>query len=86
MEGAIKVEVIKTGEQTAVAQIIKLVEQASASKPNVQRYADRAATYLTLIAIFVGGGTFVFWFGVGAGSLFALTLAITVIVIPALIH
>ncbi len=67
--------------QTAVAQIIKLVEQASASKPNVQRYADRAATYLTLIAIFVGGGTFVFWFGVGAGSLFALTLAITVIVI-----
>jgi Cu2+-exporting ATPase len=34
-----------------------------------------------LIAIFVGGGTFVFWFGVGAGSLFALTLAITVIVI-----
>lgn len=81
VEGAIKVEVIKTGEQTAVAQIIKLVEQASASKPNVQRYADRAATYLTLIAIFVGGGTFVFWFGVGAGSLFALTLAITVIVI-----
>lgn len=81
VEGAIKVKVTKTGEQTAVAQIIKLVEQASASKPNVQRYADKAATYLTLIAIFVGGGTFAFWFGVGAGSLFALTLAITVIVI-----
>ncbi len=81
VEGAIKVKVTKTGEQTAVAQIIKLVEQASASKPNVQRLADKAATYLTLIAIFVGGGTFAFWFGIGAGSLFALTLAITVIVI-----
>jgi len=81
IEGAIKVKVTKTGEETAVAQIIKQVEQASASKPPVQRLADRAATYLTLIAIFVGGGTFAFWFGIGAGSLFALTLAITVIVI-----
>ncbi len=81
IEGAIKVKVTKTGEETAVAQIIRQVEQASASKPPVQRLADRAATYLTLIAIFVGGGTFAFWFGVGAGSLFAITLAITVIVI-----
>jgi Cu2+-exporting ATPase len=80
-EGAIRFRVTKTGEETAVAQIIKLVEQAITSKPQVQRLADRAAFYLTLIAIFVGGGTFAFWFGVGAGSLFALSLAITVIVI-----
>jgi len=80
-EGAIRVQVAKTGEETAVAQIIKLVEQAMTSKPQVQRLADRAAFYLTLIAIFVGGGTFFFWFGIGAGSLFALSLAITVIVI-----
>jgi Cu2+-exporting ATPase len=73
--------VTKTGEETAVAQIIKLVEQAMTSKPQVQRLADRAAYYLTLIAIFVGGGTFAFWFGIGAGSLFALSLAITVVVI-----
>jgi Cu2+-exporting ATPase len=81
VEGAIRVRVTKTGEETAIAQIIKLVEQAMTSKPRSQRLADRAANYLTLIAIFVGGGTFLFWFGVGAGSLFALTLAITVIVI-----
>ncbi len=80
-EGAIRVKVTKTGEDTAVAQIVKLVEQAMTSKPQVQRLADRAAFYLTLIAIFVGGGTFFFWFGVGAGALFALSLAITVIVI-----
>jgi len=81
IEGAIRVRVTKTGEETAIAQIIKLVEQAMTSKPRSQKLADRAANYLTLIAILVGGGTFIFWFGIGAGSLFALTLAITVIVI-----
>jgi Cu2+-exporting ATPase len=81
-EGAIQVKVSKTGEETAVAQIIKLVEQAMTSKPQVQRLADRAAFYLTLIAIFVGSGTFLFWVSIGArSSLFALSLAITVIVI-----
>lgn len=81
LEGAIRIQVTKTGEKTAIAQIIKLVEQAMTSKPRVQKLADRAASYLTLIAIFVGGGTFIFWFGIGESSLFALTLAITVIVI-----
>lgn len=81
MEGALHVKVTKTGEDTAVAQIVKMVEQAITSKPAVQRLADRAANYLTLIAIFVGGGTFIFWFGIGAGVPFALALAITVIVI-----
>lgn len=81
IEGSIRVRVAKTGEETAIAQIIKLVEQTMASKPKVQKLADRAASYLTLVAIFVGGGTFLFWFWMGQGSLFALTLAITVIVI-----
>src|SRR4030066_1426032 len=73
MEGALRVQVIKTGEKTAVPQIIKLVEQAISSKPAVQRLADKAANYLTLIAIFVGGGTFVFWFGIGAGIPFSFS-------------
>src|SRR4030067_3854689 len=81
-EGAIQVQVAKTGEETAVAPSIKLVEQAMTYKPQVQRLADRAAFYLTLIAIFVGGGTFFFWLVFGPSSLFALSLAITVIVIP----
>ncbi|MCW4054345.1 MAG: copper-translocating P-type ATPase [Candidatus Bathyarchaeota archaeon] len=81
MEGAVRVEVTKTGGETAVSQIIKLVEQAISSKPPVQRLADRAANYLTLIAIFVGAVTFIFWFGIGSGIPFALALTITVIVI-----
>ena len=81
MEGAIHVQVTKTGKETAVSQIIKLVEQAISSKPPVQRLADRAANYLTLIAILVGAATFTFWFSIGAGIPFALALTITVIVI-----
>ncbi len=81
-EGAIQVRVTKTGGETALAQIIDLVRQAQETKPRVQRLADRAATYLTVIAVALGTVTFLYWFGVAnAGSLFALTLAITVIVI-----
>jgi len=79
-EGAIRVQVTKTGEETAVAQIIKLVQQAMTSKPQVQRLADKAAFYLTLIAIFVGGGTFIFWFGIGAGTDVAVESADVVLI------
>ncbi len=81
-EGAIKVRVTKTGEDTALSQIIKLVQDAMVSKPKTQKLADRAAHYLTLTAVFVGAGTFAFWWGVaGREIIYALTLAITVIVI-----
>ena len=81
-EGALRVRVAKTGEETALAQIVNLVREAQESKPRVQRLADRAATVLTLIAVSLGVATFAFWFGVArAGSLFALTLMITVFVI-----
>jgi len=81
-EGAIKVRVTKTGEDTALSQIIKLVQDAMGSKPKTQKLADRAAHYLTITAILVGAGTFAFWWGVaGREIVYALTLAITVIVI-----
>ncbi|MFQ6124826.1 MAG: heavy metal translocating P-type ATPase [Candidatus Heimdallarchaeota archaeon] len=81
-EGAIRVQVTKTGEETTLAQIIKLVQEAQTSKPRTQKLADRAAHYLTLVAILVGGATFAFWWGIiGTEGLFALTLTITVIVI-----
>jgi Cu2+-exporting ATPase len=81
-DGVIKVKVTKTGEATALAQIIKLVQAAQASKPRTQKLADRAAHYLTLIAIIAGLATFLFWgLWVQAGLLLALTLTITVVVI-----
>ena len=81
-EGALRMQVEKTGEETALAQIIALVKEAQASKPPVQRLADRAAHWLTIIATVVAVFTFAFWFFVGAKSLvFSLTLAVTVLVI-----
>ncbi|MBR9707671.1 MAG: heavy metal translocating P-type ATPase [Candidatus Diapherotrites archaeon] len=80
--GAIRIKVEKTGEETAIAQIIELVKTAQASKPRTQKLADRAAHYLTLTAVIVGTLTFIYWFGIAnAGLVFALTLAITVLVI-----
>jgi len=81
-EGALRIRVTRTGEETALAQIINLVKEAQASKPPIQRLADRAAHWLTIIAITVGLATFMFWFFLAGRSLvFALTLAVTVLVI-----
>jgi len=81
-EGALRIRVEKTGEETALAQIINLVKEAQASKPPVQRLADRAAHWLTIIAVVVALITFLFWFFISVQSaVFALTLAVTVLVI-----
>ena len=81
-EGALRIRVEKTGEEMALAQIINLVKEAQASKPPVQRLADRAAHWLTIIAVVVALITFLFWFFISAQSaVFALTLAVTVLVI-----
>ena len=81
-DGSLTVKVTKTGEETAIAQIMDLIREAQGSKPQVQRLADRAAGWLTYIALIVGTFTFLFWFFVNPqGTVFAGTLAITVIVI-----
>jgi Cu2+-exporting ATPase len=81
-QGSLRVRVTKTGKDTALAQIIQLVKETQASKPKTQKLADRAAHYLTLVAIIVGFSTFMVWWGIiGTATLFALTLTISVIVI-----
>ena len=80
--GAIKIRIEKTGEETALAQIIKLMEEVQGSKPPVQKLADRAAHYLTIVAITVGLGSFIYWnYIASAGLVFAITTAVTVTVI-----
>lgn len=80
--GAVKIKVEKTGEKTALAQIIKLMQEVQASKPKTQKLADRAAHYLTITAITVGLASLLYWNNfVGAGVVFSLTLAVTVLVI-----
>ncbi|HLC02926.1 MAG TPA: heavy metal translocating P-type ATPase [Anaerolineales bacterium] len=80
--GSFKFRTTRVGADTALAQIVKLVQSAQNSKAPAQRLADRAAHYLVLVAVFGGIITFVLWYFVfGQTALFALTLAITVVVI-----
>lgn len=80
--GAFRYRATKVGADTALAQIVKLVQEAQNSKAPAQLLADRASQWLVLAAIVVGLATFVIWFWViGQTLLFALTLTITVFVI-----
>jgi Cu2+-exporting ATPase len=81
-DGSLTIRVVKTGKETVIAQISELIRAAQETKPQVQKLADRAATWLTVIAITVGSATFFYWFFVSPhGAIFAATLAISVIVI-----
>src|SRR3989441_9432424 len=80
--GSVRFEATKVGEDTALAQIVKLVEAAQNSKAPGQRLADRFAQYLVVLAIGAGLVTFLVWFAVARQPvLFALTFAISAIVI-----
>lgn len=80
--GSFKYRATKVGADTALAQIVKLVQTAQNSKAPGQRLADRAAQWLVLAAIVIGLATFAVWFWwIGEPLLFALTLTITVFVI-----
>ncbi|MEX2644594.1 MAG: heavy metal translocating P-type ATPase [Acetobacterales bacterium] len=80
--GSFKYRATKVGADTALAQIVKLVQEAQNSKAPAQLLADRASQWLVLIAILIGVATFAVWFWwIGEPLLFALTLTITVFVI-----
>ena len=84
-DGSLTVKVTKTGEETAISQIMELIREAQESKPPVQKLADRAAAWLTYTALSVGIVTFLYWFFLNPQgtfpAIFAGTLAISVIVI-----
>ena len=80
--GAFRFRATKVGADTALAQIVKLVQEAQNSKAPAQLLADKASQWLVLIAIVIGLATFAVWFWiVGQTLLFAITLTITVFVI-----
>ncbi len=80
--GSIRFEATRVGEETALAQIVKLVEEAQSSKAPGQRLADRWAQYLVILAVGAGIITFGVWYGLlGASIIVALTFAISAVVI-----
>src|SRR6516165_1964292 len=80
--GTFRYTATKVGADTALAQIVKLVQEAQNSKVPAQLLADRAAQWLILIAIAIGLLTFAVWFWwIGQPLLFAMTLMITIFII-----
>src|SRR6266849_3332366 len=80
--GSLRFKATKVGSDTALAQIVQLVQTAQNSKAPAQRLADRAAEWLVLAAVSAGVLTFLVWyFVIGQTALFALTLAVTAVVI-----
>ncbi|NGP08743.1 heavy metal translocating P-type ATPase [Rhodococcus sp. 14C212] len=79
--GTLRVRATKVGSDTALAQIVALVQEAQNSKAPGQRLADRAAFWLVLVALIGGLGTFVVWWAVDGDVQRALLFAITVVVI-----
>ena len=80
--GTLRARATKVGSDTALAQIVKLVQEAQNSKAPGQRLADRAAFWLVFVALIGGTLTFVVWyFIVGRDAQESLLFAITVVVI-----
>ncbi len=80
--GSFRYKATKVGADSALAQIVKLVQEAQNSKAPAQLLADKAAQWLVIVAIVIGLATFATWYwGIGQPLLFAVTMTITVFVI-----
>lgn len=81
-EGSITVEVTKTGEDSFLSQVISLVEEAQQSKSRTQNLANRAAAWLTFVALGAGALTLFAWsFWSTQDFVFAIERTVTVMVI-----
>ncbi|MBP1152413.1 heavy metal translocating P-type ATPase [Methylocaldum sp. RMAD-M] len=80
-EGALVLEIRKTGAETYLAQVVEMVRQAQASRSRAQDLANRAAQWLTYIALSVGTLTLIVWLLLGEPFEFALERSVTVMVI-----
>jgi Cu2+-exporting ATPase len=79
--GSLRVKVTGVGDRTALAGIMRLVAQAQNSRSRAQALADRAAFFLTVVAVVSAIITLVAWLLVGASPLFAVERVVTVVVI-----
>ena len=79
--GAFTMRATRVGSETALAQIIKLVQEASSSKAPIQRLADLVASYFVPAVIFLAITTFVLWFVLGPALTLAVVAAVSVLII-----
>lgn len=80
-DGALKIEVANIGEKTFLAGVMRLVAEAQASKSRLQILSDKAALYLTVIAVSGGAITFIAWLIAGSDVAFAVARLVAVLVV-----
>ncbi len=80
-KGSLRILAQKIGKDTLLSQIITLVEQAQASKPNIQKLADKVAGIFVPIVILISIITFCIWYAFGPDFSYALLSLITVLII-----
>jgi Cu2+-exporting ATPase len=80
-EGSLRVEITKTGERTALAGIMRLVEEAQTSRSRAQALADRAAFYLTIVAVVAAVVTAIAWVALDAEASFVVERVVSVLVV-----
>jgi len=80
-QGLLRIQATKVGADSALAQIIRLVEQAQGSKAPIQRVVDQVSAYFVPAVILIALAVFVLWLSLGAGFVPALLRLIAVLVI-----
>lgn len=80
-DGSLKVKISDLGDDSYLSKVIKMVKEAQQDKSKTQGLADKAAFYLTLIAITVGVTTLVVWLIISGDLAFSITRMATVMVI-----
>jgi Cu+-exporting ATPase len=80
-QGLLKIEATRVGRETALAQIVRMVEQAQGSKAPIQALADKVAAIFVPVVIAIAALTFVLWLASGAGFTAALVRLVAVLVI-----
>ncbi|OGZ66538.1 MAG: copper-translocating P-type ATPase [Candidatus Staskawiczbacteria bacterium RIFCSPHIGHO2_02_FULL_33_16] len=80
-DGALKIKVSNIGEKTFLAGVMRLVAEAQASKSRLQILSDKAAFYLTIIAVIGGLITLISWLVAGASIAFAVARLVAVLVV-----
>ncbi|MFA5942806.1 MAG: copper-translocating P-type ATPase [Candidatus Paceibacterota bacterium] len=80
-DGSLQIKIEVVGEATYLSKVINLVKSAQASKSKTQVLADKAAFWLTIIAVSIGVATFITWLLLGKDIAFAIERAATVLII-----
>ncbi|MFW5988070.1 MAG: copper-translocating P-type ATPase [bacterium] len=80
-DSSIKIKIEKAGDESYLSQVIEMVKESQAAKSKTQNFADRAALWLTIIAITAGTVTFGSWFYITGDVAFAIERMATVMVI-----